>query len=115
MQDTQENQEKRRCPRMGIQMKVQCIRLDPDGGDVVDMLETVDISRQGMGALSTRPFYPGQRILLCMPLTSLRGQRNISATVIRCRPQEDGYMVGLAFDSSSMGLWGSRKLEYAAA
>jgi len=115
MPTSEQTQEKRRHPRMGIQMKLQCIRLDPDGGDVVDMLETVDISRQGMGARSERPFYPGQRLLLCMPLTSLRGQRNIYATVVRCRRQQDGYLVGMAFDSASAGLWGGHQVEYAAA
>jgi hypothetical protein len=86
-------------------MKVQCIRLDPDGVDVLDALETIDISRSGVGAMSERSFYPGQRILLCMPLTSLNGQRNIYAKVVRCRQEEQGYNIGLEFDAESLGVW----------
>jgi len=85
-------------------MKLQCIRLDPDGGDVVDFLETIDISRGGLGAMCDRPFYPGQRILICLPLTSMGGRRNIYATVVRCRQEEQGYSVGVEFDAASMGL-----------
>ncbi len=86
-------------------MKIQCIRFDPDGGDVLDALETIDISRGGVGAMSERFSYPGQRVLLCMPLTSLRGKRNIYATVVRCRREEQGYKIGLEFDTASLGRW----------
>ena len=99
--------DRRRHPRMLLQMKLQCIRFDPDGQDIVTMLDTTDISRSGMGAFSDRPFYPGQRVLVCLPLTSMSGRRNIYATVTRCRPQTDGYSIGLAFDAASMGLWAS--------
>ena len=96
-------------------MKIQCIRLDPDGGDVVDVLETLDISRCGMGVLSQRAFYPGQRVMLCMPLTSMRGERNIYATVARCRQEEQGYNVGLDFDMASSSLWTQTASSQAAA
>ena len=97
--------ERRHYPRTHLQMKIQCVRLDPDGGDVVDTLETVDISRRGIGAISDRAFYPGQRLLLCMPLTSMSGRRNIYATVVRCRREEEGHSVGIEFDGASLGLW----------
>jgi hypothetical protein len=84
-------------------MKVQCIRFDPDGGDVVDVLETFNISRNGLGAFADRAYYPGQRVLICLPLTSIGGQRSIYATVVRCRQESDGYNVGLSFDNASMG------------
>ena len=96
-------QERRHFPRTHLQMKIQCIRFDPDGGDVVDVLETVNISRNGLGAIAQRAYYPGQRVLLCMPLTSMNGRRNIYATVIRCRQEADGYRIGLAFDNASQG------------
>ena len=107
--------ERRRHPRTQLQMKLQCIRLDPDGGDVVDVLDTLDISRSGLGALSQRAFYPGQRVLLCMPLTSIRGGRNIYATVTRCRQEEQGYNVGLDFDVASSSLWTQTASSQAAA
>ena len=107
--------ERRRCHRTQLQMRIQCIRFDPDGGDVIDILDTVDISRCGLGAISERPFYPGQRILLCMPLTSTAGRRNIYATVVRCRQEEEGYNIGLEFDTASMNLQHNEAPEFAAA
>ena len=97
--------ERRHFPRTQLQMKIQCIRFDPDGGDVVDVLNTVDISRNGLGAITQRPYYPGQRVLVCMPLTSMGGRRNIYATIVRCRPEEEGYNIGIQFDATSSGIW----------
>jgi hypothetical protein len=93
--------ERRRHPRTMLQMAVQCVRLDPEAGDVIDKLHLVDISRTGVGGFCDRPFYPGQRVVLCMPLSLDGGRRNIYATVVRCRGTADGYRVGMAFDSSS--------------
>ena len=89
--------ERRRHPRTPLKMNLSGIRLDPDGGDVVDTLHMLDISRSGMGVTCARPFYPGQRIVLCLPLSPDRGGRNINAN-----PCEAGYHVGLEFDSASM-------------
>jgi len=97
--------ERRQFPRTRLQIKIQCVRFDPDGSDVVGSLETMNISRSGLGAMSERPFYPGQRILVCMPLTSVAGQRNIYATVVRCRPEEEGFNIGMEFDRASVGTW----------
>lgn len=94
--------ERRRHPRTPLKMNLSGIRLDPDGGDVVDTLHMLDISRSGMGATCARPFYPGQRIVVCMPLSPQRGGRNIYATVVRCRQCQAGHHVGLEFDSASM-------------
>ena len=88
---------------MQLRMAVRVIRLDPDGGDVLDSLETLDISRGGIGAVTQRPLYPGQRVLLRLPLSSNGGRRSIYATVVRCRRTEDGYKVGMEFDSVSIG------------
>ena len=107
-----QHQERRHYPRTRLQMKVQCIRFDPDGGDVVDILETFNISRNGMGAIADRPYYPGQRVMVCMPLTGMSGRRSIYATVVRCRQESDGYNVGLSFDSASLD---SRNVEKPAA
>jgi len=96
--------ERRRHPRTQIQMNLRCIRLDPDGGEVVDSLAMYDISRSGLGAYCDRPFYPGQRLVLCLPLTGENGRRNIYATVTRCRPTEDGYRWGW---SSTAPAWGA--------
>ena len=95
--------ERRRHRRTQLQMTIRSIRLDPDAGDPLDTLHMVDISRGGLGAYVDRPFYPGQRVVLCLPLSNNGGRRNIYATAVRCRPEEDGYRVGLAFDTASMG------------
>jgi hypothetical protein len=86
-------------------MTLQGIRLDPDGGDVVDALHMVDISRSGMGAHTERSFYPGQRIVLCLPLSDQGGRRNIYATVIRCNKKDEKFRVGLEFDTTSLNTW----------
>jgi hypothetical protein len=84
-------------------MTLRCIRLDPDCRDVVETLRMVDISRGGMGALCDRSFYPGQRIVLCVPMTDKSGRRNIYAMVVRSRQGQEGHAVGLEFDRVSLG------------
>jgi len=97
--------ERRRHPRTQLQMTLNCIRLDPEGGDVMDTLHMVDISRSGLGAISDRPYYPGQRLVLCLPLSPNGGRRNIYARIIRCRQDQEGYRIGLQFDSASTAAW----------
>lgn len=104
-QATDSGIEKRRHPRTVVEMTLRGIRLDPEGGEVVDWLRMQDISRSGMGAVSARPFYPGQRFVLCLPLSGDTGRRHIYATVRRCRPGEDGYRVGLEFDNAAHGAY----------
>ena len=105
---TESTIEKRRHPRTMVQMTLKGVRLDPDGGDVVNLLRMMDISRSGMGATSPRHLYPGQRLVLCLPMTDATGRRNIYATVRRCGQAEGAYDVGLEFDgvaiSSSRGV-----------
>ena len=102
MHDTTNNMaERRRHPRTQLKMTLPCLRLDPDGGDVIDSLQTVDISKSGIGAYCERPYYPGQRILLNLPISKTRGRRSIYASVVRCKPDQDGYHIGLQFEASS--------------
>ncbi len=101
LEQANQPQERRFHSRTQIQMRLDCIRLDPDGEDIVDSLETLDISNSGIGAISQHRFYPGQRVLICLPLTSVGGRRNVYASVVRCRQERDGYNVGLKFDSIS--------------
>ena len=97
--------ERRRHPRTLVQMTLRGVRLDPEEGELIDTLHMVDISRAGMGALLDRGVYRGQRFVLCLPVSGQTGRRNIYATVVRCRATEDGYRVGLQFDSASVGAW----------
>ncbi|KKL44945.1 hypothetical protein LCGC14_2360600, partial [marine sediment metagenome] len=94
--------ERRRHPRTQLKMTLHGVRLDPDGGDVYDTLQMTDISRCGLGALADRWLYPGQRIVLCLPLHPDGGRRNIYSTVIRCKKDRDDYHIGLEFDRGSL-------------
>ena len=96
--------ERRRYPRTHLQMMLHGVRLDPDGGDVQNTLQMVDISRGGMGVVSDRWLYPGQRIVLSVPLHPEGGRSSLHTTVVRCRKVEDGYRAGLEFDPSVLGL-----------
>jgi len=100
---------------MQLQMALRCIRLDPSDVDVVDTLHLADISRSGMGAYTDRAFYPGQRVVVCMPLSGENGRRNLYARVVRCRPDDEGYRVGLEFESATFPAWQSQDLTALAA
>ena len=97
--------ERRRHPRTQLQMTLRGLRLEPEGGDVLDTLYMLDISKSGMGVVSDRLYYPGQRVILRMPVSPDNGRRNIYATVVRCRPEHEGYHLGLQFDSASVATW----------
>jgi len=103
-------QERRRHRRTQLSISAHCIRLDPDGGDVTDRLDVVDISRSGMGAICSRPFYPGQRIIICLPRAT-GGHRTIYASIVRCRHRTEGYHIGLEFDPSALGRWADSEPE----
>ncbi len=107
--------EKRRHPRTKMEMTLRGIRLDPDGGDVVNTFRSFDVSRGGLGVFSKEPLYPGQRVVLSMPLFKSKGCRTLSATVVRCKSQRGEYRVGLEFDSTSTSSWYSVAGDLAAA
>lgn len=102
---TETSAERRRHPRTTLRMLLRCVRLDPDGGDVMDTLDMTDISRSGMGAICDRAFYPGQRVVLHLPAGEDRGRRNIYAAVVRAQSSDAGYRVGLEFDRASAAAW----------
>ena len=95
--------ERRRHPRTRVAMTLGCVRLDPDGGDVVDSLRMTDISRGGLGAKCERPHYPGQRIVLSLPLPVNGRRRSIYATIVRCSSTGGNYNVGFEFDAPYVG------------
>ncbi len=107
--------ERRRHPRTMVQMTLRGVRLDPEEGEILDSLRMVDISRGGMGVYTDRPAYRGQRFVLCLPMSDIGGRRNVYATVMRCRTTEDGYRVGLKFDTISTAGWSSVNQGIAAA
>ncbi len=104
--ETEMGMERRRHARTPHGVSILSVRLDPDGGDVVDNLEMVDISRSGMGATADRFFRRGQRIILSLPSDSDSGYRSIYATIVQCHQDGEDYRVGLEFDTTSAGAWG---------
>lgn len=98
------NAERRRHPRTQLQMTLRGIRMDPDG-DMVDTFHMMDISRSGLGAVVDVPYYRGQRVILSLPMPCDGGRRNVYATVVRCRSNEDGYHLGMQFDNPASGVW----------
>lgn len=97
--------ERRRHARTKLECAFQGVRLDPDGCNVVDTFEGVDISRSGVGAFSSRSYYPGQRVVVALPLSDRSGHRNIYAKVVRSRQKDRQWEVGLAFDGVSADTW----------
>ncbi|HDZ20927.1 hypothetical protein LCGC14_0276570 [marine sediment metagenome] len=96
--------ERRRHPRTQIRMEMRCVFLDPDGPRILDLFEAVNISKGGVGAISDHRYYPGQRVLTSILRAGESKQRNIYATVVRCKPdREGGFQIGLAFDAATIG------------
>ncbi len=105
MNDSTLSAERRRFTRTPVQMPLWCLRLDPDGYDVVGILDPIDVSRTGLGVTTNRLYYPGQRMVGSLPISETQGHRNICATVTRCQPQDKHNRIGLRFDSASVGSW----------
>ncbi len=100
--------ERRRHSRSSMNIDVRCIRLDPHEGGVVDEVDMVDLSRSGVGAVSENWYYPGQKVVVCLPADSVHGKRQMQATVRRCLSRnEPGYRIGFEFDHNSLNTWGS--------
>ena len=97
--------ERRRHTRTNLQMTIRSVRLDPDCGDVIDCLHMQNISRSGLGAVTDRAFYPGQRVILSLPIVPGMARKNVYARVVRCRRNRQAYDVGLEFETLSAGAW----------
>ena len=93
--------ERRRHVRTPLQITLRALRMDPDG-DSVETFTMTDISRGGIGAVSERTYYPGQRVVLNMPMQDAPQRQRVYATVIRCRSERDGYHLGMMFDRPSI-------------
>jgi hypothetical protein len=89
--------ERRLYPRTQVRMPVQLTRLDPDGGDVVEQVEMVDISRGGLGALAGRWHYPGQRVMVRLPGAGM-SVRNICGIIRRCHMADGMHQLGIEFE-----------------
>ncbi|NQU74804.1 MAG: PilZ domain-containing protein [Planctomycetes bacterium] len=88
--------ERRQYPRTQLNLPVQVIRLDPDGEDLVEQIEMLDISRGGIGAMCSKMFYPGQRLVLSLPARGM-GVRRVCGIIQRCTKQQDRFHLGIQF------------------
>lgn len=102
MNVTMKNQaERRRHPRTQLQMSLRALKMDPEG-DSLETFYMMDISRSGIGALAGQAYYPGQRVVLNLPIPNQPNRRSVYATVVRCRAEQDGYRLGMMFDKTSI-------------
>ena len=98
--------ERRRHSRESVHGGVRCIRLDPHEGGVIDEVDMVDLSSSGAGAVSDSWYYPGQRVVVCLPADIDHNNRQMQATIRRCLSrQEEGFRIGLEFDRNSLNTW----------
>ena len=89
--------ERRMHPRTRVNMSIQVMRMDPDAGDLIDQVEMVDISRGGIGLVSDKSFYPGQRLVMKLPATGM-DVRSICGVIRRCERRGESFQVGVEFD-----------------
>jgi hypothetical protein len=109
------NTERRRFHRWHWQADIQGICLDSRGRRVIETLKTLDISRCGMGAMSSHPHAIGQNVVIGLLEPSGR-THYVHATVVRCENDEQGTRLGLEFKDSPayLGYWLNERLRNAA-
>lgn len=97
-------QERRRSPRLSLQVPIFVRGLDPLGEEFLDLTKTMDISGVGACLASPRSLHPDQLVSLRIPAPSPsssglvpEASPPISARVIRERPVGDIHYVGVEF------------------
>jgi hypothetical protein len=106
--------ERRQYPRIQLRMPLHVTRLDPDGGDVVEQVEMVDISRGGLGAMARRWHYPGQRVMLRLPAPGM-SVRSICGIVRRCCSAGGMVRLGIEFERPLTSLCAEEHIDSAVA
>ena len=96
--------DRRRSPRLSLQVPVFVRGLDQYGDEFLDLTKTMDISGVGACLASPRPLYPNQLVSLRIPAPSPsssgmvpEASPPISARVIRGHPVGDIHYVGVEF------------------
>ncbi|MBT3201384.1 MAG: PilZ domain-containing protein [Phycisphaerales bacterium] len=108
--------ERRRHRRESVHFDVRCIRLDPHEGGIIDNVDLVDLSQSGVGAVSENWYYPGQKVVVCLPADATHGSRQVKATVKRCLSRHaPGYRIGMEFDHNARDTWVNQNTELAVA
>lgn len=101
-----EIRERRRFPRWNFDAQLQGIYVDSDGRKIVEMIQAVDISRGGLGAITHDEHQVGEHFVVGLPKPSGRTQY-VHAKVVRCWDDEQGRHVGMKFSNvpADLGQW----------
>ena len=104
-------QERRRHPRWQWDAQVPGIYVDSEGNRVVELIQAVDISKGGLGAITPGEHEVGDHFVIGLPEPSGR-TRYVHARVVRSWSDEDGPHVGLEFSKvpENLGHWMNMRL-----
>jgi hypothetical protein len=96
-------QERRRSTRTAVQQQLPCRRLSYSAEarrqpDI--LLDTLDLSECGLGAMCDIPLAPGEQVVLRFSPMSIPHRRTIWGTVRRCEPSAQGFHIGIAFGTA---------------
>lgn len=85
---------------------MQGIYVNSEGRKIVEMIQAVDISKGGMGAITRDEHDVGQHFVIGLPEPSGR-TRYVHAKVVRCWHDEAGPHVGMKFSDipADLGHW----------
>ena len=99
-------QERRRFPRWSWDAQIQGIYIDSDGRKTVEMIQAVDISKGGLGAIISGEHQIGEHFVVGLPQPCGR-TRYVHAKVVRCWNDDEGSHVGMKFSNvpEDLGQW----------
>ncbi len=96
--------ERRRSPRLQLQIPLFLRGLDSAGIEFLDLTKTVDISATGALLISTRSLFPDQLLRITIPVTSEQVSGLVPAEtppiqlrVMRSVPAGDTHLIGVEF------------------
>jgi hypothetical protein len=98
--------ERRRFPRWSWKAELQGIYVDSEGRKIVEMIQAVDISKGGLGAITRDEHDVGQHFVIGLPQPNGR-TRYVHAKVVRCWNDQNGQHVGMKFSDipADLGHW----------
>lgn len=104
--DGRAQQERRRFPRWSWNAQLQGIYVDSDGRKIIEMIQAVDISKGGLGAITHDEHDVGEHFVLGLPEPSGR-TRYVHAKVVRCWRDAAGPHIGMKFSNipANLGHW----------
>lgn len=103
--------ERRRFPRWQWDTRLHGIHVDSDGKCTVETIQTVDVSKGGLGAITPHEHEVGQHFVIGLPEPSGR-LRYVHAKIVRCWNDTIGRHVGMEFSDLpvDLGHWMNQRL-----